>query len=249
MARPLHLPVLLCCLLLAPPALADPGAPGQDDGTCLLDCDITDDLGWIVQDGVRPDCRRPHPRLRGLPPHGGGDRCPPGLRGPRDEDTGSDEPEDAADPVTGGEPEYWDPRLSDPDLNPPVMASFEPADVSAGETYLHVTRVEYQSEQESGGNHHVFAYAPEGVQVYAMDYNGVVLPLEQKTENGVTWFELAMWGGNVYSIYAQGEDGTRYEGMATDTVHGLLMPSNHHVNFVITFEAAASTNDPALGAE
>ncbi|MCB9639935.1 MAG: hypothetical protein H6727_13660 [Myxococcales bacterium] len=142
---------------------------------------------------------------------------------------------------SGKAPGYWDPRLSDPNQNPPVMATFEAAQTEPGEHYLHADSVRYESDQESDGRHHIYVKAPEGVNAYAIDARGEKIPLNEKYEDldrdgkPERYFEMPMWGGNEYKVGVEGQPGTAYEGMQSDSVMGLKMPANHHVNYHIDF--------------
>ncbi len=129
----------------------------------------------------------------------------------------------------------WDPRLSDPNLVPPVRAHLTQAP-AGGEGTLYAASVRYEDEHQSGGKHHIFVKAPEGVDVYATDYNGQKTKLEEKFENGERFFEMPMWGGNTYAVHAEGRPGTPFEGYQSDVVSGLKMPANHHVNYRIDFQ-------------
>lgn len=161
------------------------------------------------------------------------------------------------DPIPNGKsPGYWDARLSDPTQNPPVMAHFEPAEVPPGATYLHADSVRYENDQESGGRHHIYVKAPEGVDVYALDARGEKIPFNEKYEDfdrdgqPERYFEMPMWGGNHYKVFAEGRPGTPYEGMVSDKIADLKMPANHHVNYHIDFVSAqsAQTNVPTTNA-
>ncbi len=156
-------------------------------------------------------------------------------------------------------PGYWDARLSDPSQNPPVMARFEPAQIPSGSAYLHADSVRYENDQESGGRHHIYVKAPEGVDIYAIDARGEKIPFNEKYEDfdrdgqPERYFEMPMWGGNHYKVFAEGRPGTPYEGMASEAVADLKMPANHHVNYHIDFVRAQSapahpptTNQPTL---
>jgi len=160
------------------------------------------------------------------------------------------------EPTPGPTPEHWDPRLSNPNLDPSVNAWFQPAQLSPGEEYLHTSSVHYQDQNQAGGRHHIYAFAPEGVDIYALDYNNNRTKLEAKYEDidrdgtPERYFEMPMWSNNEYRLQAIGQPGTPYDGMQSDTVGGLKMPANHHVTFIVTYAAAhapGQAQSPAWG--
>jgi uncharacterized protein YvpB len=161
-------------------------------------------------------------------------------------------------------PANWDPRIGHPTLSPQaadhriesqrhldVNATFEPAQVAPGKPYMHIDTVRYENDQQSGGRHHIYVQAPEGVNIIATsEQTGQSFPGNPKFEdlNGdgqpERYFELPMWGGDSYSIQAVGQPGTPYEGMPSDLIGGLKMPANHHVNYHINFSPATAQGNP-----
>lgn len=116
-------------------------------------------------------------------------------------------------------------------VNCPAWIKVTKADVPAGTRYWRLVKVEYQNDQQSGGNHHIYSREPHDPNVKMEVSNGQErwqVALDKPTNEAAGNF--AMWAHNHYSA--------RIAGLPSDQIEGMHMPSNHHVNYVLWWEEA-----------
>jgi hypothetical protein len=116
----------------------------------------------------------------------------------------------------------------------------------------HLTSVNYQTEEESGGRHHIDVMQPHDPAVNLVVTNGQEtwqLLLDKPDGEGEPATHMAMWAGNTYSAWL--------DGGCSDGVYGMTMrgPDEdsayqaHHVVYQLTFqwqEAVPPTPTPPL---
>jgi hypothetical protein len=106
--------------------------------------------------------------------------------------------------------------------------------------YWFLKKMEYQDDTMSGGLHHIFVQEPHDHALNAKIHTGsesfgIKLEKPQNEPAG----NFPMFGGITYSC--------EMEGLPSDRVEGMHMPSKHHVNYILTYEKRRKGIQPFIG--
>jgi len=134
---------------------------------------------------------------------------------------------------------YWDERLY------AMRVYVAPADLSPGEGYWRLIEAVYEDDTQSGGNHNIYytvKNASGNPQVGQTVWQGWPTGSASDVTDALGQGDIAMWASYIPELesgpYRAWVDGT------SDTVHGMALPLNHHVNFLLTWQrATAGVND------
>ena len=108
------------------------------------------------------------------------------------------------------------------------------ADVSPGTEYWRLSKVEYWDDQRSGGTHHIYTMMPYDRNERIVVSNGQQswpVPLDKPNSEPPSNF--AMWGGNYYSAWMDGQP--------SDKIEGMHMPAKHHVSYLLWWERSVKS--------
>jgi len=162
------------------------------------------------------------------------------------------------------------------DIDPRIAAeagidlAVEPRSEGAAGT-MAVATVRYQDDQQSGGNHNVYAriLGPDGKELPPEDvdryFDVRYVPGPGMAETAATpkirdpygvaqdawttaastggptgsYFDIPMYGGNAVEVWVQPRDvpGNPYADYGSQRVGPFSMPGNHHVNYLVSFQA------------
>ena len=110
--------------------------------------------------------------------------------------------------------------------------------------YWFLKKLEYQDDTLSGGLHHIFLQEPHDRMANARVQAGAdrfTINLEKPLNEPAGNF--TMFGGVTYAC--------EMEGLPSDRVEGMHMPSKHHVNYILTYEkrrkGTVPLGDPTTG--
>jgi hypothetical protein len=122
----------------------------------------------------------------------------------------------------------------------PNWIQIKDAIVTPNQEYWFLKRLEYQDDTLSGGLHHIFVQEPHDITQQARVRGGsetwaVKLEKPQNEPAG----NFPMFGGITYSC--------EMEGLPSDRVEGMHLPSKHHVNYILTYEKQRKGNLPLGG--
>lgn len=116
--------------------------------------------------------------------------------------------------------------------------------VNPTQEYWFLKKIEYQDDTLSGGLHHIFVQEPHDNTLHAKVNTGsesFKIQLEKPKNEPAGNFP--MFGGVTYSC--------EMEGLPSDRVEGMHMPSKHHVNYILTYEkrrkGTVPLGDPTTG--
>lgn len=122
----------------------------------------------------------------------------------------------------------------------PAWIRIVEAVVSPTQEYWFLKKLEYQDDDISGGLHHIFVQEPHDNALNANVHNGSELfrvRLEKPRNEPAGNFP--MFGGVTYSC--------EMDGLPSDRVEGMHMPSKHHVNYILTYEKRRKGAQPFSG--
>lgn len=114
-------------------------------------------------------------------------------------------------------------------INVPDWIRVVDAEVPPDTEYWRLTKVEYWNDQQSGGTHHIYIQTPHDPSAILLVSNGQQSwPISLDKPHNEPAANFAMWGGNHYSAHM--------DGLPSDRIEGMHMPSNHHVSYLLWWE-------------
>lgn len=126
----------------------------------------------------------------------------------------------------------WDPRLD------AINISFEPAKVSPGQMFWKLIRAEYQGPSESEGKHHIF-FTVEDEMAKPVEYQRVWQGWPEDKTDATTNEEgkanIPVWSSFAPERGETGQYSAWIDGLPSDRVNGLGLPSKRQVCFLLTW--------------
>ncbi len=139
-------------------------------------------------------------------------------------------------------PVDWDPRLGPGGLPHLENVRIIPAPVESGQKFWRVVRAKFEDYYESGNDHTIYVKVLDengnrttGKQAHFTSYGGISEYPEEKSagDSCDCNFNLPMYTGDVYAVGIE-------DLYVSDTMAGMIMPLNRHVNYRITFQFSTS---------